>query len=278
MTVNAIHISQHGVAHATDSRITHLDDSNNRVVSKEAGRPKIIKVPRFLGALSWFGTVKVKDWDALTWLEEQAAKANDFKRDQVDDFAANLAHQMGEQIYNRSYLSREPLGIGAHFTFFDSVEGKEIPELIFISNFQSITTLGAYKTETPVIQALRQTFHTISGSKDVSYKEHSQKDYRLIVDDYLKVVGPLAYQNGDNILYNASSAMTELIVAQLVVRNALDSLDNLRLAGRKVLLRTEIVAKAQELFCSANHQLVGSPCYNLMIDPQGKYHSDTGLA
>lgn len=275
MTVNAVVLGTFGIVQVADSRITFENEAGQRELSNDAGRPKIVALPQFFGAMSWFGTVKLGDWNALDWLKDKAEHSKSFDRTKVDLYADYVAVELNKEFETRKHLCTEPRGIGIHFSFFDNVAGVEIPELIFITNFDSISSIGAYRPGAPVIQAQRQTFHLLSGNTD--YKNHYKQNFREVVYQYLRLVGPLELQNGENPLFNASFQMVDAVVANLILRKTLNESDPLRLAGKKTLLRAEIVAKIQEVLCTPASRFVGSPCHNLMISPSGEFSSDTAL-
>lgn len=78
MTLIYARLSNVCTVHATDSLLTRLTPEGQREAIPER-RPKIIAIPRFLGAMPWWAATQRPmirgGWDAIDWLIERAAEA-----------------------------------------------------------------------------------------------------------------------------------------------------------------------------------------------------------
>jgi hypothetical protein len=264
-----IYLSKEGTVHATDSLIV---DQLKNPVPASSGKAKIVALPDLQGAMSWFGTAALgQDWKATDWLITEAAK---YKGKPPDEFAGLLAADLTDLFWKKTGSVLPKLGMGIHLTFYETVDGNQIPELIWITNFNTITALGSYKPEHgPGFVAQRQTFHTIT--KQTDFENHAKDAYRGIVADYLNLISPLYYQNGDILLTDPSATLTEQMIVNLMCRKELSTTDPLRIFGKRALYRAEIAALTQKVFSAANKIGVGTPCFNIIIPPTGAIITDT---
>lgn len=140
MTVICSQIDNDCVIHAADSLLTK-SAADGTVVPIKKDHPKIILVPCFKGAISYWGKVKQvpagedadnADWDALDWIVENA-KPNSFDVSEPEKFADSLADTMS--YYLADVLMNMDKGIGLHFTAYEEVDGRAIPELFLITNY-----------------------------------------------------------------------------------------------------------------------------------------------
>ncbi|MBK8225507.1 MAG: hypothetical protein IPK73_31225 [Candidatus Obscuribacter sp.] len=269
MTVNLVYVTTHGVAHATDSLIVDL---NMKPVHAESGKAKIFAIPRFQGAISWHGTAAFPGgWRAMKWIESEVAS---YKGNSPDELAGIMAENLTQVFWANTGVVLSERGMGLHFTFYEKVDNLNIPELIWITNFNSITALGQYKPDQgPRFVAQRQTFHTFTKQSD--FEHHARDSYRKVVANYLSLLGPLVYQNGDILLTSLSAGMVEQALLNLLVRKELRSNDPLENFGRRALYRAEIAALTQRVFSSPEKVGVGTPCFNLIIPPEGPMFTDT---
>jgi hypothetical protein len=269
LTVNCIYITSYGTVHATDSLL--VDQSMARADS--SGNAKIIALPHYQGGISWFCRAAFgTEWKANDWL---LTKALEFKDKSPDHFADKLAAALTDVFEEHQGYFFDSHGIGLHFTFYEIIDGMPIPELIWITNFNTLTSLGSYKKECgPEFVAQRRTFHDIT--KNENYAEHHKNVYRHIVRNYVKLVNSLFYHNGDILLTGPSEAITEQLIVNLLVRKDLpDDITPLKLFGKRALFRTELAALAQKTFSSTNKIAVGAPCFNLLIPSTGILFTDT---
>lgn len=268
MTVNALYLTAHGTVHATDSLIV---DGAGRRVETTSGRSKTVQLPAYQGAASWFGFASFPDWQANEWLTTSEEK---YKGSTPDDFGEQLAKELNDLLEANSGAVTPQRHMGIHFTFYEKIGERMIPELIWITNNNGITSTGAYvPTPGRAFVAQRQTFHTITGSTD--FETHASDACRNQVANHLEMIGPLPYQNGDNPLVNTSVPLTEAMIALTNQRRLLRAQDPLRLFGQRALFRVEIATLTQRLFYREDRVIVGGPCFNLMIPPQGEFITDT---
>lgn len=211
-------------------------------------------------------------WRAMSWLESQV---NSFQGDSPDELAESLANELTEVFWANTGEVLQSQGLGLHFTFYDKVNELMVPELIWITNFNSITALGQYKPEHgPGFVAHRQTFHTIS--KTVDYENHRKSSYREVVANYLSQVSPLSYQNGDLGLTEPTRLLAEQMIVNLIIRKELKTTDPLETFGLRALYRAEVAALTQKVFSTSEKIGVGAPCFNLIIPPEGPMSTQSG--
>lgn len=272
MTVNVIYLTKYGVVHATDSLIV---DGFNKPVPKTSGNPKIVPMPDYRGAASWFGFAGFKDggkdWSANDWLKGQY---EEHKKESAIKFGEILAAQLNKILEKNTGPMSPPRGMGVHFTFYETMSGKSIPELLWITNYNGITGRGGYKEgDGPAFCSQRQTFHKITECD--KFENHGEDENRQVVYEYLKMFGDRGWQNGDNVLTNIPVQVVETLIQIFIVRRALVSDDHLRIYGKRALFRAEFAALAQKYFAQPDKIKVGAPCFNLMIKPGGEYLTDT---
>lgn len=94
MTLICARLSNVCTVHATDSLLTRLTPEGKREAIPER-RPKIIAIPRFRGAMSWWGATQRPmirgGWDAIDWLIERAAEAEETELSADDPSLATLS-------------------------------------------------------------------------------------------------------------------------------------------------------------------------------------------
>lgn len=98
MTVICAQISREHTIHAADSLLTKGAEDGT-VTPIKTNHPKIILIPRFNGAISYWGKVQHQpqdddsddgEWDALDWIV-QNAKPVSFAPSEAEKFADSLA-------------------------------------------------------------------------------------------------------------------------------------------------------------------------------------------
>ncbi|PZM78705.1 MAG: hypothetical protein DKT66_23525 [Candidatus Melainabacteria bacterium] len=272
MTVNVVYLTQYGTVHATDSLIVNR---NMVRVVETSDKPKIVAMPNFKGAACWFGfagfTDNGQEWAATNWLKQEYETHKDKTPTEFGDI---LAIQLNGILERNTGPMSLPRGMGIHLTFYETIQGKQVPELLWITNNNGITGLGGYtQAAGPAFTSQRQTFHNISGQ--TNFENHGSDNCRIVVSDYLTLIGPIPYQNGDNVLVNLPLDIAEALIQTFLLRRDLVSTDHLRVFGKRALFRVEFAALAQKCFAAPNKVKVGAPCFNLMITPDGGYLTDT---
>jgi hypothetical protein len=236
--------------------------------SIESGLPKIILVPHFKGAISWWGRVglaepgteqKVLVYDAASWLLERAKLANDFKATEAQKFAEELASEMNYRL--KEFLMDEDEGIGLHFTAYERIETEWVPEFFLITSFTGFTPGGAYPAGQSII-ALRQTYHTLSQNKDFDFAAHGSEPFRNKVLEHLKTdkIHVFTYNNGHVVQFSGYQPFLDILMNQ--TKNSEYSFSD----GRPLFIVRTMV-EAQERFRPVNQRAIGGPCCELIIDP-----------
>ena len=156
MTVIAAVITSYFTVHATDSFIT-TPKSDGALVIEEAEETKIIPVPAWRGAISYWGLATHKpDWRTLNWLRTRTSKAGTYSS--AKDFAEAIASELTTALRARTFRSIRESGIGMHFTAYEKVNGYWIPELFQIRNWED----ERYSTVRNEIRVTRETFGALS--------------------------------------------------------------------------------------------------------------------
>jgi hypothetical protein len=134
MSVISAVIARTCTVHASDSFITQRLENGDYQV-KERQRSKIIRVPPWRGALSYWGLAQfdARQWSTVTWLEAFAKKAS--ASSSPEQFANHLAVVLEQELSRLKFARSVDRGIGIHFTAYERVGGYWIPELFLISNW-----------------------------------------------------------------------------------------------------------------------------------------------
>ena len=270
MTVNFIDITCSGTVHATDSLIIKRTKEGIET-SELSGKPKYVQIPKFNGFMSWFGTAKFAEWYVMDYLQSKAAEAAKIDIGQIQDFSDQIAQEVGEKLNGGGLPNLQERGCGIHFTFYEEIDGLWIPELMFITNYSGYDFTG-YKTNAKVLQARRQTFHTISGNTDDNYEKHQEPKYRKSVFSFLNSVRSLPYTNGDNFFTNRGYTNAEEMLPLFAARKSLKTLDVLEAAQRKALFAVKFASLSHEMFNTA--PTVGGECFSAAVSPVEGYTSE----
>ena len=155
MTVISTLITKHFTVHASDSMISRPGSNGTRAVL-EWEQTKIVRVPHFRGAMSYWG-LATRDpfgWSTLKWLQAKAQSARHFPS--AEAFAVDLAASLHREITSMRITPPTEAGIGIHLTAHEFVDDYWIPELFQISNW----TDPSYRTLRPVgVGVTRETYH-----------------------------------------------------------------------------------------------------------------------
>ena len=269
MTVISTLITSAGTVHATDSLLTNLM-ADGRREPVEWTQTKIIPVPAWRGAMSYWGLAQIEGrWSTLGWLRNEAAKAGDFAS--AEDFARELASQLNRELAAMTFRRRTDAGIGIHFSAYERMDDRWIPELFLISNWSDTSYSSIRMTG---VGYSRETHGTLSGQGP--RLEDSQLDRRLKVSDSIDRGGWFRYNNGDPQLYNPAAIAIQNMFKELASRKILrdpNSLETLRALARRPV---EVVSEIQHDFCAAGTRVVGGRVHDLAITPTGLYSSTSG--
>jgi hypothetical protein len=164
-------------------------------------------------------------------------------------------------------------GLGIHFTAYERVEGRWIPELFGITNW----TDPSYTAIRPAgLRVTRETYATLKGLEERCV-EHGEAGRRLEVPAALHDAAIMfRFNNGDPALFNPIANVILDSFFELLRRHQLKDptscLTHLSLARSPV----EVVAKLLTELADPRMRLVGGKPHDLAVSPGGVYESRTG--
>ncbi len=269
MTVISTVITRIGTVHATESLLTKLGrDGKRDPIEWQA--TKIVPVRAWRGALSYWGLALVDGcWSTLDWLGEQAAQASSFKA--AEAFTDALATELGRALGSLSFSREVDAGIGIHFSAYEWIDDRWIPELFLITNWSDLTNTALAPTG---IRVSRETHATLAG--EGTKPEDGEEGRRRAVSQALQAGEWLRYNNGDPQLYNgAANAIQDMlcVLASRRILREVDNIETLRSLGRRPV---EVVSAIQQCFCAPGTRVVGGKIHDLLITPTGEYSSTSG--
>jgi hypothetical protein len=230
---------------------------------------KIVRVPAFAGAMSFWGLASVGFWSTHHWLVRQNGEA---KNRTAAEFAAILATKLQTEIEKHVPIRQRPLaGIGIHFTVYED----GVPELFLITNFLDTDYTRIDQTK---IHVSRETYLKTPDNDGSLASEHNATQYRTRVREFFDE-SPwnwLVFNNGDPGMFNpVASALIEQIRLS-GMRSNLDTGERLKLLKTVATVPIEVVSKVQHSIFRSNRQIVGAPVRWLAIRPVSLYESKTG--
>ena len=133
MSVVSAVISKVGTAHASDSFITERKADGTYHV-RESKQSKIAQVPRFRGAMAYWGLAQydAPRWSTRKWLADRAQQARKVCRPGT---VRQGSRKRPDRRTPELKLTGSTGGIGIHFTAYECINGYWIPELFLISNW-----------------------------------------------------------------------------------------------------------------------------------------------
>ncbi|SRR5712692_4003572 len=269
MTVIATVITAHFTVHATDSFITFPKNDGTFYI-KESKKTKIVPVPAWRGALSYWGLATQKpDWSTLKWLQVRAQKAREHSS--AEEFAQAIASELTTALRSRTFQNTLERGMGMHFSAYEELNGCWIPELFHIRNW----TDESYSAVRENFEVTRETFGATQNTRDRSGADRTP-ERRLHVYKFLQEGKMLIFNNGDPALFNpiANSVLSTLsgLHQQGKLRDPTDVITHLAIARRPV----EIASKLLTDFTRNDMRRVGGKPHDLAIAPNGQMTSTTG--
>jgi hypothetical protein len=174
MTVIATIITSHFTAHGTDSFVTR-PNADGTYELLESQDTKIVRVPRWRGAISYWGLASDNaGWSTLKWLCDRAAKAERYAS--AEEFARSIAADLTSELSARRFRAPLHRGIGVHFTAYERIDDYWIPELFHIRNWVT----PDYDAVDPAgVSVTRETYGAVRDTKGLD--EHRKRSYRLAV-------------------------------------------------------------------------------------------------
>lgn len=269
MTVIASLITRRCTVHATDSLLTEKQQ-NGTLKALEWGKTKIIPVTAWRGAMSYWGLASVEgQWNILDWLKDKASMASNF--DSAEAFAFDLASKLSIVLSRWKFTKPEDAGIGIHFSCYERIADRWIPELFLISNWSD----PSYSSLKPTgIGYSRETYGTLSNQG--FEVEHSQRQYRMQVHDYIFNRGWIRYNNGDPKLFNPIANTILSMLAEMDKRRILRDMDDVKTQVSLARTPVEFVSRMQRDFYLPGTRIVGGSIHDLAITPEGQYFSTSG--
>jgi hypothetical protein len=266
MTVIATLITRRGTIHVTDSLITQRQQDGT-YEALEWKNTKIVPVTAWRGAMSYWGLASVGgQWTLLDWLREQVKKASNF--DSAEAFANDVAQKLNRVLSRWKLPRTRDAGIGIHFTAYERIADRWIPELFLISNWGDTS----YSSLRPAgVGVSRETYGTISGQGPRA--EHFRPEFRVSVHDYILNQGWLRYNNGDPKLFNPIADTIMDMLGEMNKRSTLRDVDRMKTQLSLARTPVEFVSRMQLNFCLPETRVVGGAIHDLAISPEGDYQS-----
>ena len=270
MTVISTVITRYCTVHASDSLITKRKKDGS-YEPNEWEHSKIVPVHRWRGAMSYWGLAKhpAHNWSTVDWLQDQVKSAD--QESMPEEFAQRITDKLGEAISKMESPKPVDSGIGIHFTAYEYIDNRWIPELFLISNwadtnYQSLRPTG--------IGLSRETYHTIA--KVPPSPEHRDPQYRLIVHKHLHKPGSMiVYNNGDPRMFNRAAYVIFELFNVLDMRGNLTNPKKIKTYLAMARRPIEIISSAQRDFGRKGTRIVGGKLHDLAITPGGEYYSTT---
>jgi hypothetical protein len=217
--------------------------------------------------MSYWGLAQNGQWSMYEFLQSLASKANSAQS--AEQFAEYVAMELTRQLreFESSYTS---VGVGIHFTAYEYLEGYWIPEVFIISNWTDSLYTHVFDTG---LLVERKTYHAVANVD--SQAVHREREFRMVVKSYLMNGGLIFFNNGDPTMFNPSAyAILDMIRTASQRRSLIDlSAHTLCAIAR---LPIEVVSNVQRSFYKKGSALVGGKPHDLVITPNGDYHSTTG--
>jgi hypothetical protein len=271
MTVISTIITRHFSAHASDSFITVLRPTGEREVVEDQA-PKLVRVPAWRGIIGYWGLgTHGDDWNTLDWLRREAARAHEHASAAV--FSQAVAAGLNPALGARQFLDQRDRGLGIHFTAYEWVDGRWVPELFLISNWTDPSCTSVRPTG---FRVTRETYATLKAIPDRA-DDHGAPACRLAVHQALHDF-PLMFRfnNGDPELFNG---LADAILDSFLVissrgspRDPTSAPTHLSIVRRPV----EVVSRLTADFLEPGGRLVGGKPHDLAVTPGGIYESSTG--
>jgi hypothetical protein len=269
MSVISTLITRASTVHTSDSLVTKLlpDGRYEPGVWQET---KIVPVRAWRGALSYWGlSLRDGQWSTLQWLRDQSRRAGASKSPQA--FAEAMVAELNSSLGKMALKRPEEAGIGIHFSAYERVDLRWIPELFLVTNYADPT----YRTLRPM-GVSRETHHILFGQEPSS--QDGEAPSRLEVANALENGRWLIYNNGDPWLYNIAANSILQMACKLQARGILRGPDDIEVLRALARRPVEVVSTIQHDFCVPDKRVVGGRIHDLAITPSGDYSSTSGDA
>lgn len=268
MTVISTIITRHYTAHASDSFVTiRRPNGFLEVVEKQA--PKLIRVPAWRGVMGYWGLAQHgDDWNTLAWLRGQAGRAGDYAS--AADFSMSVAENLTRALSERAFATPQDRGLGIHFTAYEWIDNRWVPELFVFSNWTDAT----YTIVQPGgFRLTRETYAALKGRPDDRGEPACRLEVHAALHD-----SPLMFlfNNGDPVLFNPIADAILTSFRELSRRGQLQ--DPTSAATHLSIVRrpVEVVANLVTDLVAPGKRLVGGRPHDLAVSPGRVYESTTG--
>jgi len=277
MTVISALFSKKGIAVATDSMLTAVDSSGGHIYL-EWQQSKIIAVPKLNACISYWGLAgalkKIPKsnqptewiWQTYDWLKKESENP---KHKNLEDFSNDIREKLDKQLGKLNFSKATDKGIGLHIAGLEKIDDYVIPELYLVCNYadpsyQQVCDLGVS----------RNTFHTIANVPPTP--DHSKKEFRFAVKDFLSKGGLISYNNGDPIMFNMVSSTISYGFQIAAHRKVLKTINSVQETVPIVKRPIEIISEIQKDFYKQDKRMVGGKIHDLCIDNYGNLYSTSG--
>lgn len=277
MTVISALFTKKGIAVATDSMLTAVDQKGGHVYL-EWQQSKIIPVPKLKACISYWGlagalekvpkTHETPDWlwQTYDWLKKESENP---KHQNLEDFSKDIQEKLDKQLRKLTFKKELDKGIGLHIAGLERIDDYAIPELFLVCNY----TNPSYQ-QVGELGISRNTFHTIA--KVPPSVDHNKKEFRFAVKDYLSKGGLISYNNGDPIMFNMVSSTISYGFHIASDRKVLKKVNTIQDTVPIVKRPIEIISAIQKDFYKQDKRLVGGKIHDLCIDNYGNLYSTSG--
>jgi hypothetical protein len=205
----------------------------------------------------------------LEWLRDRARNAGEFPN--PEEFANTLAVDLNYELAKLSVSKPSDKGIGIHFTAYERLDDRWIPELFLISNWEGIPYT---KIRSTGAGASRETYHTLKNIP--SSREHGKLEFRLAVHEALQAGTLFYYNNGDPELFNPiAKAMFDSMNA-FSQRGVLVDFATAKTHCNLVRQPVEVVSRLLIEFTRKERRIIGGRAHDLCVLSSGHCWSSTG--
>lgn len=259
MTVICTLISEKCTIHVTDSNLSaELWPNSYKVV--EDKRSKILSLPLFDGAMSYFGFAKNNDFDLYAWFQDETKEIEKkYGKGEAEKFAVDLTKKINDKFEERKIQGT--VGLGIHLSAYEKVGDDLIPELFYIHNWT-----GGYLSVAPSVICQRHSYFTTIGETGSPAEEHKDERYRKSVQTFLRDHF-LCYNNGNPNLFNPFAIAFFNVVQRLDTYGFLKDKGSVQYLANLALMPVQSVCESMRQFADVDKQIIGGKIHRVIIEP-----------